>query len=439
MKKILVVDDSALMRRVLCDIINNDERFHVEDRATNGLEAFDLLSRKTYDAVILDVNMPKMDGLELLRELQKYKIPAKVMMASTDTREGAQTTLDALELGALDFIHKPDNAVSCRTNDFQAHFLEVLEAIADAKPMLLGNGETSKAKKLQKPERQERTEKPEKAGRQEGRLKPDETKPEGERRAAAGQAEGKPVSAKQTEKPQARENAQHQKAAAAPKQPVGQETAQPQPEVSAAAKPVRKNRSQAGGRKVVAIASSTGGPKALQSVIPLLPGNLQAPVLIVQHMPKGFTASLAERLDALSSLTVKEAAEGDVLENGCVYLAMGGMHMNVVTQQDGRAVIHYTDEPHREGVKPCANYMFESLQKSRYDEVICVVMTGMGADGTQGISHLKAAKKTYVITQDKDSCAVYGMPKSAAEAGLTDSTVPLNRIAEEIILNAGVK
>lgn len=439
MKKILVVDDSALMRRVLCDIINNDERFHVEDRATNGLEAFDLLSRKTYDAVILDVNMPKMDGLELLRELQKYKIPAKVMMASTDTREGAQTTLDALELGALDFIHKPDNAVSCRTNDFQAHFLEVLEAIADAKPMLLGNGETSKAKKLQKPERQERTEKPEKAGRQEDRLKPDKTRPEGERRAAAGQAEGKPVSAKQTEKLQARENAQHQKAAAAPKQPVGQETAQPQPEVSAAAKPVQKNRSQAGGRKVVAIASSTGGPKALQSVIPLLPENLQAPVLIVQHMPKGFTASLAERLDALSSLTVKEAAEGDVLESGCVYLAMGGMHMNVVTQQDGRAVIHYTDEPHREGVKPCANYMFESLQKSRYDEVICVVMTGMGADGTQGISHLKAAKKTYVITQDKDSCAVYGMPKSAAEAGLTDSTVPLNRIAEEIILNAGVK
>lgn len=403
MKKILVVDDSALMRRVLCDIINNDERFHVEDRATNGLEAFDLLSRKTYDAVILDVNMPKMDGLELLRELQKYKIPAKVMMASTDTREGAQTTLDALELGALDFIHKPDNAVSCRTNDFQTHFLEVLEAIADAKPLLLGNGEASKTKKLQKPERQERTGKPEKTEKQEGRLKPED-----ERRAA-------------------------------PKQPAEQETAQPQPEVSAAAKPVQKHRSQAGGKKVVAIASSTGGPKALQSVIPLLPENLQAPVLIVQHMPKGFTASLAERLDALSSLTVKEAAEGDVLENGCVYLAMGGMHMNVVTQQDGRAVIHYTDEPHREGVKPCANYMFESLQKSRYDEVICVVMTGMGADGTQGISHLKAVKKTYVITQDKDSCAVYGMPKSAVEAGLTDSTVPLNRIAEEIILNAGVK
>lgn len=444
MKKILVVDDSALMRRVLCDIINDDERFHVEDRATNGLEAFDLLSRKTYDAVILDVNMPKMDGLELLRELQKYKIPAKVMMASTDTREGAQTTLDALELGALDFIHKPDNAVSCRTNDFQTHFLEVLEAIADAKPLLLGNGETSKAKKLQKPERQERSGKPEKAGKQEGRLKPDETKPEDERRAAAGQAEGKPTAAQQaekqqTEKPQTRENAQQQKAAAAPKQPVEQETAQPQPEVSAAAKLVQKHRSQAGGKKVVAIASSTGGPKALQSVIPLLPENLQAPVLIVQHMPKGFTASLAERLDALSRLTVKEAAEGDVLENGCVYLAMGGMHMNVVTQQDGRAVIHYTDEPHREGVKPCANYMFESLQKSRYDEVICVVMTGMGADGTQGISHLKVAKKTYVITQDKDSCAVYGMPKSATEAGLTDSTVPLNRIAEEIILNAGVK
>lgn len=449
MKKILVVDDSALMRRVLCDIINSDERFHVEDRATNGLEAFDLLSRKTYDAVILDVNMPKMDGLELLRELQKYKIPAKVMMASTDTREGTQTTLDALELGALDFIHKPDNAVSCRTNDFQDHFLEVLEAIADAKPLLLGNAEAGKTKK---PQKQERVAKPDGAGKREARLKPEEEKkaaagqPEEKHKTAAGQTAEKPVTApaqaektQQAEKPKNREAAQRREAAKAPEQPVVQESTQSQPETSAETKSAQKRHSPVSGKKVVAIASSTGGPKALQSVIPLLPKNLQAPVLIVQHMPKGFTASLAERLDALSSLTVKEAAEGDVLENGYVYLAMGGMHMNVVTQQDGRAVIHYTDEPHREGVKPCANYMYESLQKSRYDEVICVVMTGMGADGTQGISHLKAAKRTYVITQDKDSCAVYGMPKSAMEAGLTDSTVPLNRIAEEIILNAGVK
>ena len=358
MKKILVVDDSALMRRVLCDIINSDERFHVEDRATNGLEAFDLLSRKSYDAVVLDVNMPKMNGLELLRELQKFKISARVMMASTDTREGAKTTMEALELGALDFIHKPDNAVACRANSFQSRMLEILATVADAKPTPIVSAESVK--------------------------------------------EERAVTVKVTEL-------------------------------------VRRHAAQVTGRKVVAIASSTGGPKALQAVIPFLPENLQAPVLIVQHMPKGFTASLAERLDVLSKLKVKEAAEGDVLENGHVYVAMGGMHMNAVTGPDGRCVIHYTDEPHREGVKPCANYMFESLQNSRYDEVVCVVMTGMGADGTQGITHLKEKKKTYVITQDKDSCAVYGMPKSAFEAGLADTTVPLDQNAQEIILNVGVK
>ncbi len=126
-KKILVVDDSALMRRVLCDIIDSDERFQVAARATNGLEAFDLLSRNQYDAVVLDVNMPKMNGLRLLEELRKYKIPARVMMASTDTKEGAKTTMDALELGALDFVHKPDSAVDCRVDAFKSELLRTLE------------------------------------------------------------------------------------------------------------------------------------------------------------------------------------------------------------------------------------------------------------------------------------------------------------------------
>ena len=133
-KKILVVDDSALMRRVLCDIINSDKRFQVVAKAINGLEAFDLLSRNTYDAVVLDVNMPKMNGLDLLKELRKYKISARVMMASTDTREGARITLDALELGALDFIHKPHNAIDCREETFKEDLLRILAVVADSKP-----------------------------------------------------------------------------------------------------------------------------------------------------------------------------------------------------------------------------------------------------------------------------------------------------------------
>lgn len=356
MKNILLVDDSALMRRVLCDIINSDERFHVEDRAANGLEALDLLGKKTYDAVVLDVNMPQMNGLELLKELQKRKISAKVMMASTDTKEGAKTTLDALELGALDFVHKPNNAMDCRSGEFKERLLKILAVVVDSRTPTVSKtfsvDEIRNTKKM----------------------------------------------------------------------------------VSL----VSKYTASVSGNKIVALASSTGGPKALQAVIPRLPKNLKAPVVVVQHMPAGFTASLAERLDSLSEVKVKEAAEGDVLEAGTVYIAMGGKHLNVLTMS-GKYTIHYTNEPAREGVKPCANYMYESLSDSKYDQIVCVVMTGMGADGTQGIQNLKAKKKTHVIVQEASTCAVYGMPKSAVQAGLADQTVPLEQIAQEIIMNVGVK
>ena len=201
---------------------------------------------------------------------------------------------------------------------------------------------------------------------------------------------------------------------------------------------VGKHTSTVMGNKVVAIASSTGGPKALQSVIPRLPRNLNAPVVIVQHMPAGFTASLAERLNTLSEIEVKEAAEGDAVESGKVYIAKGGKHLNVVCS-GGRHVIHYSDEPSREGVKPCANYMYESLRDSRYDQVVCVVMTGMGADGTQGIRNLKLKKKIQVIAQEESTCAVYGMPKSVVKAGVADQIIPLEQVAQEIIMNVGVK
>ncbi len=356
MKKILVVDDSALMRRVLCDIINSDNRFEVQDRAVNGLEALDLLSRKTYDAVVLDVNMPQMNGLELLKELNKRKISAKVMMASTDTREGAKTTLDALELGALDFVHKPNNAMDCRNEVFKDEMLSILAVVADSRAPVFGKTFSMEEVKTSK----------------------------------------KVVEL------------------------------------------VSRHTSSVSGNKVVALASSTGGPKALQSVIPRLPKNLKAPVVVVQHMPAGFTASLAERLDSLSEIRVKEAAEGDTLEAGTVYIAKGGKHLNVQSSM-GKYTIHYTDQPNREGVKPCANYMYESLQDSRFDQVVCVVMTGMGADGTEGIKRLKTKKKIHVIAQEASTCAVYGMPKSVVTAGLSDQIVPLDQIAQEIIMNVGVK
>lgn len=356
MKKILLVDDSALMRRVLCDIINNDSRFQVVDRATNGVEAFDFLSRNTYDAVVLDVNMPKMNGLELLKELRKYKIKARVMMASTYTKEGAKVTMEALELGALDFVHKPENAFECKKDDFSGDFLRVLNGVANARivePVERSVADIDNTRKII-------------------------------------------------------------------------EIAQ-------------RNKTQFRDRRIVAIASSTGGPKALQGVIPLLPKNLSAPVVVVQHMPKGFTDSFAKRLDATSPIAVKEAEDGEELQNGCVYIAQGGMHLNVVTSPGGRATLRYSDEPTREGVKPCANYMYESLAKTSFDYVLCVVLTGMGADGTEGISNLKKKKKIDVIAQDQNSCVVYGMPRSVVNAKLADQVLPLDKIAQEIIVNMGVK
>jgi len=356
MKKILLVDDSALMRRVLCDIIDSDSRFHVEDRATNGLEALELLKHKSYDAVVLDVNMPKMDGIALLKELHKEKIQARVMMASTDTMEGAKVTLDALDLGALDFIHKPSNAFDCKEEDFKSRMLSTLEGVCASRLPSF---------------------------------------------APAVKIEDIKTSKKVVEL-------------------------------------VGKHTTAAVGNKIVAIASSTGGPKALQSVIPKLPASLAAPVVLVQHMPVGFTASLADRLNSLSEVTVTEAKEGDVLEPGHVYIAMAGKHMNILTMAI-KYSIHYTDEPNREGVKPCANYMYESLADSKVDEIVCVVMTGMGADGTEGIVHLKEKKKIKVITQTEETCTVYGMPKAAVKAGVSDQALPLDQIAQEIIINVGVR
>ncbi|MGN1170692.1 MAG: chemotaxis response regulator protein-glutamate methylesterase [Lachnospiraceae bacterium] len=357
MKKILVVDDSALMRRMMCDIIESDERFQVADKAVNGLEALDFITKNTYDAVVLDVNMPKMTGLQLLEELQKRKIQAKVVMASTDTAEGAKVTLDALELGAIDFIHKPENAFALKEESFRKKLLRILEAVCESRACNFG-----------------RTPSPDEA-----------------------------------------------------------QTTRKVVELA------KKHSGSSGGSKIIALASSTGGPKALHSVIPMLPKNLKCPVVLVQHMPAGFTKSLAERLDSLSEVKVSEAVDGEVLEAGHVYIARGGNHMNVDMKAGGKYVIRYSDEPSREGVKPCANYMYESLINSKYDEIICVVLTGMGADGTKGIKNLKEKKKVHVIAQEQSTCAVYGMPRSVVNAGLADQIVPLEQIAQEIILNAGVK
>lgn len=356
MRNILVVDDSALMRRIICDIINSDELFQAQDVCRDGLEAYEKLKTTSYDAVILDVNMPRMDGLELLEKLQAEKRKATVIMVSTLTTRDAKTTILAMERGAVDFIPKPANIIEAKGQVFKSHLMGVLKAVLDA-----------------------------------------------------GEAEIKPMAAQK-------------------------------PLAASQILPARHTGGRSGtGKKLVALACSTGGPKALQSVIPYLPRELDAPVVLVQHMPSGFTKSMADRLDELSQVHVKEAVEGDILKKGTVYVAPGGSHMLVKKTADGSHRITLSDAPAIGGLKPCANLTYESLTTCGYDEIICVVLTGMGADGTKGILELKKHKPIHTIAQDEASCVVYGMPKAIAEARVTDEIVPLNEVAQTIVKNVGVK
>lgn len=355
-KNILVVDDSALMRRVLCDIINTDSTFEAKDVCRDGLEAYERLKTTKYDGVVLDVNMPKMDGLELLDRLQKDGIRATVIMVSTETTKDAEVTILAMERGAIDFVTKPTNIIEAKGENFRNRLLQVLSAVL-------------------KTERYTR----------ENRLD-----------------SSKPTQAKKIV--------------------------------------LRQNKNEVkSGNKIVAIACSTGGPKALQSVIPFLPKNLNAPVVLVQHMPAGFTKSMAERLNEISPIQVKEAADGDVLQKGIVYVAPGGKHMEIAKAADGRHKVVLNDMPAIGGLKPCANITYDSLIKSSYDEVVCVVLTGMGADGTNGIISLNQKKPTYVIAQNAETCVVYGMPKAIVESGLVNEVVPLTEVAKSITKNVGVQ
>ena len=360
-KKVLIIDDSALMRRLLSDIINSDEQFEAADIAENGLEGLKLLqSGKTYDVILLDIYMPVMDGIEFL-EKKGSVTDTPVLIVSNLAKEGGKETIHALELGAIDFLTKPDNLADVSSDNFRRKLFRLLRGILEVS------------------------------------------------------------------KNPARKNVDRTPADKDGKSGV----------VSANRKIMHSTE---GASKLVALACSTGGPKALQDVIPMLPAKLDAPMLLVQHMPKGFTASLAARLNELSKIHVKEAEDGEVLRKGTVYIAKGGCQMRVVA--DAAKYTHslsLTKEAARNGLKPCADIMYESLVTCAFDTITCVVMTGMGADGTQGIQRLKDNHTIYTIAQDKDTCTVYGMPKNIIERGLADEVVPLEKIAGAITKHVGVR
>ncbi len=369
-KNILIIDDSALMRRVLSDIINSDERFMVCDVASNGLEAYDkiTLNPKLYDVILLDINMPKMNGIEFMEEINRLKLKLTVIVVSTIAVEGAAETIRLLELGAFDFVTKPNSFSEAKENTFQQRVLACLACATGFDRMEFRH---------RKPE-----------------------------------------------------------APTLPK-PSGNVTT---PVIPAKDKVIRKPHKTVGreAHKLVALACSTGGPKALQQVVTRLPKNMDAPMVIVQHMPAGFTETLANRLNELSAVSVKEAADGDVLQKGSVYVAKGGSQLRV-KKKGTEYVLAVTDEPARNALRPCADILYESLLESDYDDITCVVLTGMGRDGTVGIKQLNDKRNIYVIGQEASSCTVYGMPRALYEAGLADVMLPLEEVADAIIKNVGVR
>ncbi|WP_105618036.1 protein-glutamate methylesterase/protein-glutamine glutaminase [Vallitalea okinawensis] len=349
--KVVVVDDSAFMRKILSDLIMSDGRCDVIGKASNGLEAIEVIKNNKPDVITVDVEMPKMNGIEMLKELYKTdKIPA--IMISSITTEGAKETLEALSLGAVDFITKPENIFSINSEEIKNDLISKVVTAANIPSWKIAKSQF----KIQ----------------------------------------AKPIQVKQDKNLDMSVFSDH----------IDQ---------------------------LVTIGTSTGGPKALQTVISHINKGFNAPILIVQHMPKGFTASLASRLDTMSEIHVKEAEDGEILKKGVAYIAPGDKHMVIKRMSTYKYKILLDDSEKVRGHKPSCDVMMTSVANEFKHHTIDVIMTGMGADGSLGLKELTTKLKSYVIAQDKDSCVVFGMPKAAIDLGLANEVTDLKNISH--ILN----
>jgi Chemotaxis response regulator containing a CheY-like receiver domain and a methylesterase domain len=375
--KVLVVDDSSFFRRRVSEIVNADPRMEVIDSAVNGKEAVEKTAQLKPDVITMDVEMPVLDGISAVRQIMA-QTPTPILMFSSLTHDGAKATLDALEAGALDFLPKKFEDIA-RNRDEATSLLQqrVLE-IARKRPVM--------------------------------------------RRATRPS----PTSgAEQTAPPMG--------GVRAPSRPVSRPTTGAAPSAKAPAKFAATGKRY----QLMAIGTSTGGPVALQKVLTKLPANFPLPIILIQHMPATFTAAFAQRLNGLSKVTVVEAKDGDMLKPGHAYLAPGGMQM-MVDGRPGAARLKILDGGERMNYKPCVDVTFGSAAKIYGDKVLSMVLTGMGADGREGARMLKNAGST-IWAQDEDSCVVYGMPQAVAKAGISSEDLPLDRIAERILVELNLK
>ncbi|WP_018932653.1 protein-glutamate methylesterase/protein-glutamine glutaminase [Gracilibacillus lacisalsi] len=339
-KLVLVVDDSAFMRKMISDIVHSSAYLEVIGTARNGEDALRKVLELKPDVITLDVEMPLMDGISTLKEIMK-KRPTPVVMLSSLTKSGADKTIEAMSYGAVDFIAKPSGSISLNIRDVESEIVQKVEHASRANYKLSINSSSSIKRKSYKP--------------------------------------------------------------------------------------ISSNR------PIVAIGSSTGGPRALQQVITKLPAGFPSPVVIVQHMPKGFTKSLAERLDKLSNITVKEVEDGDLIENGNVYLAPGGKQFKV-KERDSRLYAEVKTEQPINGHQPSVDVLFESIANVKECHPLAVILTGMGSDGSNGLLHLKQRHpKTIAISQSEETCVVYGMPQAAVKTSLVDYVEDLDNISDALV------
>jgi two-component system chemotaxis response regulator CheB len=338
MIRVLIIDDSAFVRQALQRMLRDDPELTVVATAVDGREGVEKVRELKPDVVTLDIQMPRMGGLEALERIMAEH-PVPVLLLSSLTRQGADVTLRGLELGALDFVDK--------------------SAVGSMSILSLGEELRAKIKAL-------------------ARVPPS--------RLLA--------------------------------------LAEPRAERAAEARPPNV--------EVVVIGTSTGGPPALQTVIPRLPASLRAGVLVVQHMPLGFTRSLAERLALRSALPVREAEDGEPVQPGHVLIAPAGLHMKL-RRRGERVKVWLDEEPKGALHRPSADVLMASAAKVYGSLALGVILTGMGADGVSGLRAIREAGGR-TLAESEETCVIYGMPKAALEAGVVDSMVPLHRMADEILL-----
>jgi two-component system chemotaxis response regulator CheB len=334
MKKIrvLVVDDSALMRKLIPQLLGTDESIEVVGTAMDGTFCLKKIEELKPNVVTLDLEMPGMNGIDTLKEIMRRQ-PVPVIVFSSHSTEGASVTLRALGLGAFDFVAKPRDA-SMHLSETTKELIIKVKAAAECK------------------------------------LKP---------RSLPG----------------------------------------------IVARPAKRATPTAGSAtKVVAIGISTGGPQALEYLLSQLPADFPGAIVVVQHMPEGFTEMFAKRLDELCSLRVREAQSGDALQPGQVLICPGSRHLKVKRMPLGDIAI-LSDEPRVNGHRPSADVLFRSVAEEFHGQAVGVLMTGMGDDGAEGLGAIKQAGGI-TIAQSEDSCVVYGMPKAAIERGYAQRVVALD-------------